>query len=118
MKSLFGLVVVAASLVGLHAQEIYKVGNGVVAPVPIKEVRPEYTAEARKARIEGVVDLNVVVLADGTVRDVTVSRSLDSTFGLDQQAVNAAKEWRFKPAARDGKPVAVSVTLQMNFTLK
>ena len=110
--------VVAAALIGLHAQEIYRVGNGVLAPVPVKEVRPDYTPEAMAARIEGIVGLDVVVLADGTVRDVTVSKSLDSVLGLDTQAVNAAKEWRFKPATKDRKPVAVSVTLQMKFTLK
>jgi periplasmic protein TonB len=118
MKAALAVVIAAASLVVLQAQEIYKVGDGVLAPVPIKQVRPDYTAEAKAARIEGVVELRVVVLADGMVRDVTVTKSLDSVLGLDKQAVNAAKEWLFKPATKDGKPVAVSVTLQMKFTLQ
>jgi protein TonB len=118
MKAALAVVVAAVSLTALHAQEIYKVGNGVLAPVPIREVRAEYTPEAKAARIEGVVSLAVVVLADGTVGDVTVSKSLDNVLGLDRQAVNAAKDWLFKPATKDGKPVAVSVTLQLKFTLQ
>jgi TonB family protein len=59
-----------------------------------------------------------VVLADGNVGDVTVARSLDTTYGLDQQAVNAAKQWTFKPGTKDGKPVAVRVNIELKFTLK
>jgi TonB family protein len=118
MKLLEAVCLVAASLVPVGAQEIYKVGNGVSAPIVIKEVRPEYTQDAKKARIEGDVQLYVVVRADGRVGDVKVARSLDSTFGLDQQAVNAAKAWIFKPGLKNGKPVAVQVILQLTFTLK
>ena len=118
MKSLAVAIAVAASLGVLQAQEVYKIGNGVSAPVPIHQVKPEYTPEALAARIEGVVALETVVQTDGTVRDVTVSKSLDNVLGLDQQAVKAAKEWRFRPGTKDGKAVPVSVTLEMRFTLK
>jgi protein TonB len=118
MKGLAVVVLVAASFASLSAQEVYKVGKDVLAPVPVKEVKPDYTAEAKAARIEGAVLLEVVIKADGTVADVTVAKSLDEVLGLDRQAVNAAKQWTFKPATKDGKPVAVQVALQMTFTLQ
>jgi protein TonB len=62
--------------------------------------------------------LDTVVLADGTVGDVRVARSLDAVNGLDRQAVKAMKQWRFKPGLKDGKPVAVRVQVEMSFTLK
>jgi protein TonB len=58
------------------------------------------------------------VLDDGTVGDVTVSRSLDSVHGLDEQAVKAMKQWLFDPGKKDGKAVRVRVTVEMTFTLK
>jgi len=118
MKCLAVAVALVASVAAVHAQEPEKIGNGVVAPVLIHQVKPEYTAEARDARIQGTVTLDTVVKADGTVGDVTVAKSLDTKFGLDQQAVKAAKEWRFRPGTKDGKPVAVRVALEMRFTLK
>ena len=118
MKLLATACLIAASVVPFAAQEVYKPGNGVTLPVAIKQVKPEYTSEAKAAHIQGEVMLTAVVTANGDVADVTVARSLDSTFGLDQEAVKAAKEWKFKPGMKDGKAVAVSVQLQMTFTLK
>jgi len=118
MKRLIAAVLVAASFASAAAQEVYKVGKDVMAPVPIKQVKPDYTAEAKAARIEGMVQLDVTIKADGTVADVKVAKSLDEVLGLDKQAVNAAKQWTFKPATKDGKPVAVQVAVQMTFTLQ
>jgi protein TonB len=84
----------------------------------VREVKPDYTAEAKAAHIQGNVLLDTVVLADGNVGDVKVARSLDTMYGLDQQAINAAKQWTFKPATKDGKPVAVRVHIELRFTLK
>ena len=64
-----------------------------------------------------MVLLSVVVLADGTVGDVTVTRSLDTQYGLDAEAVKAAKQWLFNPGQKDGVAVAVKVTIEMTFTL-
>ena len=69
-------------------------------------------------RIEGSVRLSAVVLADGKVGEVKVTRSLDSVHGLDESAVKAMKQWEFKPGTKDGKPVAVRVSIDMTFTLK
>jgi TonB family protein len=97
---------------------VYEAGSsGVSLPTVLKEVKPAYTAEAIRNRIQGTVLMAAVVLSDGTVGEVTVLRSLDTTFGLDAQAVLAAKQWVFNPGMKDGLAVAVRVTIEMTFTL-
>jgi beta-N-acetylhexosaminidase len=91
---------------------------GVVPPSIVKQTRPAFSREAKQAGIAGTVVLECVVLPDGTVGDVRVIRSVDKTYGLDDQAVKAAKQWRFRPGTKDGKPVPVLVTLEMTFTLR
>ena len=93
-------------------------GNGIENPVVRTEVKPQYTADAMRARIQGTAALDCVVKADGTVGQCRVVRSLDSNFGLDQEAVKAARQWRFVPGKQFGKPVAVLVTLELTFTLR
>jgi TonB family protein len=89
-------------------------GNGISPPQLVRQVQPKYTADALRAKIEGDVELEAVVKADGTVGDVRVSRSLDP--GLDAEAVKAARMWLFKPGTdRDGRPVPVIVTLMLSF---
>ena len=97
---------------------MFRPGNDVAPPRVLREIRPEYTSEAMRARIQGTVWLDVVVLPDGTVGDVTVSKSLDNVFGLDSQAVAAARQWLFSPGMRLGEPVAVLVTLELFFNLR
>jgi protein TonB len=89
-----------------------------VMPVPIHQERPQYTQAAMAARLEGTVLLETIVLADGSVGDVKVVRSLDSTLGLDDEAVKALKQWTWKPGTRGGQPSSVSVQIEMTFTLK
>lgn len=102
---------------GQPSQEpVYKPGNGVSAPVVVKETKPQYTPEARRSGIQGKVELECVVETNGTVGDVTVTRSLDE--GLDQEAVKALKRWTFEPGKKDGKAVRVRVTIEMTFTLR
>jgi protein TonB len=96
----------------------YRPGNGVNLPQPVREVKPQYTADAMRAKVQGTVLLECVVLPDGSVGSVEVVRSLDSTFGLDQEAIKAAKQWRFRPGTRFGEPVAVLVTIELTFTLR
>ena len=98
---------------------VYKKGDeGLTMPAVVKEVKPSYTDAAKRERIQGSVTLEVVVLKDGTVGEVVVTRSLDQTYGLDEQAVNAARQWQFKPGKKDGQPVPVRVELEFTFTLK
>jgi TonB family protein len=89
-----------------------------VLPVPVHQEKPEYTPAAMAARIEGSVLLEAVVLADGRTGDVTVVRSLDSDYGLDQQAVDALQRWTWNPGTRGGEPSQVAVHVEMTFTLK
>jgi len=96
----------------------YRPGNGVTLPRVIREVRPQYTSEAMRAKVQGTVLLECVVKPDGSVGDVSVVRSLDPTFGLDQEAIKAAKNWRFQPGMRMGEPVSVLVTIELTFTLR
>jgi TonB family protein len=91
---------------------------GVALPRILREVKPQYTREAMDAHIEGSVELAIIVEADGSVSDVQITQSLDPTFGLDDQAVAAAWQWRFQPATKDGKPVAIDVALELRFLLK
>ncbi len=101
-------------------RRVYKPGEdaGVTLPRVVREVKPVYTPEAMQAKIQGTVWMRVVVLASGDVGEVTVSQSLDEEHGLDQQAVNATRQWKFEPGTREGKPVPVEVTIEMTFTLK
>lgn len=95
-------------------------GNGIMPPTLIRpEAKPNYTAEAMRAKIQGRVTLEAVVMADGNVGDVRIIRSLDPTFGLDQEAIRTAKLWRFQPGTdRLGQPVPVLVVIEMDFTLR
>jgi protein TonB len=96
----------------------FRPGNGVAMPSVITEVKPSYTAEAMRAKIQGVVMVEAVVREDGTVGQVQVVRSLDPTFGLDQEALKAVRRWRFQPGTRLGKPVPVLVEIELTFTLR
>jgi TonB family protein len=89
---------------------------GVVPPAALEQVAGSYTREAIRARTQGVVWLSCVVEADGSVGEIRVTRSLDR--GLDEQAVAAVKQWRFRPATRDGAAVRVVVPVSIAFTLK
>lgn len=96
-------------------QGAYAPGSGVTDPVLIKEVRPNYTSTGLRARVEGVVELEVIVLANGTVGDVRITKSLDKVFGLDEEAVLAAKKWLFRPGTVKGVAVPTLVTLILEF---
>ena len=97
---------------------VYRPGSGVEIPQLIAQVRPQYTADAMRAKVQGIVGLECVVERDGTVGRCDVKRSLDPNFGLDQEALKAARQWRFRPGTRFGEPVAVLVTIELTFTLR
>ena len=93
----------------------FRIGGGVSAPVLIYKIEPEYSEEARKAKYQGVVILNVIIDSTGHAVDARVVRSLG--LGLDEKAIEAVKQWRFKPGYKDGKPVAVLGQIEVNFRL-
>jgi len=96
----------------------FHVGNGATPPVLIKEVKPQYTSAAMRARIQGTAILQVVVMPDGSVGATRVVRSLDSVFGLDEEALRAVKLWRFTPGKLGGRSVPVTVDIELTFTLR
>ncbi|HYT73492.1 MAG TPA: energy transducer TonB [Vicinamibacterales bacterium] len=110
------ILVSAPALAQSGTDPVYPVGNGVMAPVPVKEVQPNYTKEAMRRMVQGMVELSTVVLTDGTVGEVRVTKPLDQD--LDQEAIKAVKQWQFKPGTKDGKPVNVRVVLELTFTLR
>jgi TonB family protein len=97
---------------------VYQPGNGVTIPRLLREVKPAYTSDAMRAKIQGTVLLQCTVLPDGAVSDVQVLRSLDGVFGLDEEAKKAARQWRFSPGTRMGAPVPVQITIELTFTLR
>lgn len=93
-------------------------GSGVTMPTLLTEVKPSYTAEAMRAKVQGAVMVEAIVREDGSVGQVRIVRSLDRTFGLDEEALKAVKNWRFKPGKREGQNVAVIVEIELMFTLR
>jgi protein TonB len=93
----------------------FKVGGGVSAPKAIYAPDPEYSEEARKAKYQGTCVLWLVVGPDGRARDIRVARTLG--LGLDEKAMEAVKTWKFEPAIKDGKPVALQITVDVTFRL-
>lgn len=95
---------------------VYQPGAGIDPPTLVKEVRPIYTDEARRQRLQGDVVLEIVVRSDGSVGSIKVRRSLGG--GLDQRAIDAVRQWRFNPARRHGTPVDVAVEVAVEFKLR
>jgi TonB family protein len=93
----------------------YRIGGGVSAPSILSKVEPEYSEEARKAKWQGTVQLSLVVDDQGRPQSIKVTRSLG--LGLDQKAIEAVEKWRFRPGMKDGKPVPVMATIEVNFRL-
>jgi TonB family protein len=89
--------------------------NGVTPPRLIHNTNPEFSDEARRKKIEGVVTLTLVVGTDGQPADIKVVGPLGH--GLDEKAVEAVKQWRFQPAIKNGNPLVEKITVQVNFNL-
>jgi len=108
------IAVAVLSFAPAFAQELPS--NAVKPPRVVKQVRATYTPEARAAGIQGTVTLDVLVLKDGHVgADVKVIRSLDTKYGLDEQAIAASRQWLFLPATKNGKPIELHVTIEQMF---
>jgi TonB family protein len=97
------------------ASRVYHGGKGVSAPVSLNIVAAEFTDAARKARHEGIVLVSCIVDVQGRPQDFKVIRTLG--MGLDEKAVEAVGKYRFKPAMKNGEPVPVRITVEVNFRL-
>ena len=93
----------------------YRIGGGVSPPQILSKIEPEYSEEARKAKFQGVVVLQIVVDEKGNPRDIKILRPLG--LGLDQKAIDAVEKWKFSPGKKDGKPVPVFAQIEVNFRL-
>ncbi len=94
---------------------VFRVGGGVSAPRAVYSPDPEYSEEARKAKYQGTCVLWLVIGPDGRPRDIRVARSLG--LGLDEKAIEAVRNWKFEPALKDGRPVAVQINVEVDFRL-
>jgi TonB family protein len=102
----------------IERNRVYELNDRITAPVPIVAPKPGYPAAARRAKIQGVVRLQCVILANGGCSDPTVLRSLDKAHGLDDEAVRTMRRWRFKSALLESEPVAVRISVDMKFALR
>jgi len=93
-------------------EKIYDLGPGVSPPRVTKQVSPNYKT-ARGVRLEGSVTVGLVVSSHGVPRDVRVIKGIDKD--VDQSAVDAVRQWQFAPARKDDKPIAVRVSLEIDF---
>ena len=96
----------------------YRPGNDVTSPVPIRRAQPSYTSEALRARAQGTITVECVVEPNGECGEMRVVRTFTPPFGLDQQALDAARRWRFRPGTRGGDPVPVLVNLELEFNIR
>jgi len=100
---------------GGYGGGLRKIGGGVSTPVLIWQVEPEFSEEARKAKFMGVVTVDIIVNPQGLPQNVHVVRGVG--MGLDEKAIEAVKQYRFKPAMEAGKPVAVEMYVEVNFQI-
>jgi TonB family protein len=110
VSSIKGNVTAAVS-----SQGVMRVGGGVSAPSLLYKSEPEYTEVARDAKYQGTVLLYIEVGPDGLAHNIKVARSLG--LGLDEKAIEAVQRWKFKPGMKDGQPVTVAATIEINFRL-
>ncbi len=92
-----------------------RVGAGVTSPIVVSKRDPAYTEEARAAKYQGTAILYVEIGTDGRAHNIRVQRSLG--MGLDEKAIEAVAQWMFKPGTKDGQPVTVAATIEVNFKL-
>jgi TonB family protein len=100
---------------GKKDDKVYKMVDGITAPKLLKRVEPKYTPEAKDAKIEGAVVIKVVVTTEGKADNIEVVKGIDP--GLDQNAMDAVAQWVFQPGTKDGQPVNVAATIEVNFRL-
>ena len=121
--TLFPLAVVAQDTIRTEATDTFPICSTTLAPSTpcanapqaLAKPNPSYSDKARNARREGVVVLELVVDVEGNPRDIHVLNPLG--FGLDEEAIKAVKQWKFKPGTREGQPVATQLKVEISFRL-
>jgi TonB family protein len=100
---------------GGYGGGVMSVGGGVTAPVVIRSVQPEFTEDARQANFTGIASIELIVDQQGNPQNIRIVRHLG--MGLDEKAVEAARQYKFKPATFQGHPVAVQIIVDVEFHL-
>jgi len=115
----FGLLAVVFAvplpLRSYSGEPVLRIGHGVTAPRAVNQPDPEYSEEARRAGLQGKCIVSLVVNSEGKPENVTITRKLG--MGLDENAVEAVRNWTFEPARKDGKPVAVRISVVVTFRM-
>jgi TonB family protein len=97
-------------------EPVYKVRDGVKPPRAIYSPEPEFSEEARKRKVQGVVVLDIIVTSAGKAVQIRVVQG--PGHGLAEKAVEAVSQWKFEPATKDGKPVSVEIAVEVDFRLQ
>jgi TonB family protein len=100
-----------------EAKDLLRPGPGITNPIVTREEKPRYTAAAMRAKVQGIAEVEVIVLPNGSVGAARIHKSLDKEFGLDAEAVKAARQWKFKPALLKGQPVKVVTIVKLEYRL-
>jgi len=118
MPTLFVAIVLLTGLAFGQSwpSDVFRIGPGITAPVPIYKPEPRYTPEAHAAEIQGSVMFNLVVDDLGKATNLSVVNPL--SFGLDEEAQAAIETWRFQPGLKDGKPVKIGAVIEIHFGLR
>ncbi len=98
-----------------NGQPVYRVGHGVTAPKGTYMPNPAFTESARKKKLQGTAQLEIVVTQEGNVGDAKVVKGIDPD--LDESALDTVRKWKFDPATKDGKPVPVQIDVEVSFRL-
>jgi periplasmic protein TonB len=114
---IYSLTILAAAVVAPGQEEtVYSVKDpGVSTPVVVYKVEPKYTEAAKEAKVQGMVVLNLEVTKEGSADKIAVKEGLAPD--LDQNAIEAVRQWRFKPGTKNGEPVRVKAAVEINFRL-
>ena len=112
------VVLLMPNLWSRDALPVYELTDGVSPPVPLEMRAPEYTAAAKRAKIQGVIRVQCVVRPEGVCSDARIVHSLDQALGLDDQALSAVRRWRFRPALLEGTAVSTRIAIDLTFALR
>lgn len=108
------IAVMAVSAISpASGEEVYKIGGDVKPPKLVHKEEPKYTKRAEKQRLHGMVVIAAIINSRGIIENVQITKGVDPD--LDAEAVKAVSKWRFRPAEKKGKPVAVRVRIEVNF---
>jgi TonB family protein len=100
---------------GATPADVFHVGGSITPPRPVYSPEPQYTEQARKSNLQGTCTLGLIVEKDGYPCNIRVLKGIG--MGLDENAIETVKTWKFEPAIKDGQPVRVEIAVEVSFHL-